>query len=346
MSKRAAIVGAQGYSGLALAQYLLDHPEMTLSAVFARQIDWQLCHDINHAAAITVPTYLVDDLTKHLPELDVIFLATPAAVSIDLAPICLQQHLLVIDISGGFRLSAEQYPNWYGFQHQAADLLPQAHYGLVPWQQKPTSHLIANPGCYATAALMALLPVMSHIAPDSIILDGKSGVTGAGRSAKKQMLFAEVDSDFYPYKIGQHQHTPEISRSIAKLTGQFVMPKLTTQILPISRGIAMTLYARLLPGTDQQQIDQAFQTAYQDYRLVSYASLAQAQKHSPQLLHLKSVVNSAKTHLVYQVDGAYLQVFSFIDNLCKGAASQAIENLNLYFDWPVSLGLLPQEQSV
>lgn len=344
MSKQAAIIGTQGYSGLALAGYLLDHPSVKLYAVFARQADWQLCHDINHPAAGAVPTYSVEDISDHLSKLDVIFLATPAEVSIELVPLCLQQGVVVIDLSGGFRLPAEQYPDWYDFQHQQPALLAQAHYGLVPWQQKPSTNLIANPGCYATAALMALLPVAFHIKLDSIILDGKSGVTGAGRAAKKQMLFAEVDGDFYPYKVGLHQHTPEISQSITKLTGQFVMPKLTTQILPIARGIAMTLYAQLLPGTEQQHIEQAFETAYQDYPLVSHASLNHAQQHAPQLLHLKSVVGTAKTHLVYHIDEHGLQVFSFIDNLCKGAASQAIENLNLYFDWPVSLGLLPQEK--
>ena len=343
LKKRIAIIGTQGYSGLTLASYLLDHPQVELATVFARQDDWQLGHDLIHPKAQSVPTFSMEDFPQHLSSLDVVFLATPANVSIEWVPICLAAGVLTIDLSGGFRLPEAAHPEWYGFTHQAPGFLDEAHYGLSPWQSAKPTQLIANPGCYATAALMAVLPVVPLMHVDSLILDGKSGVTGAGRSAKRHMLFAEVAGDFYPYKVGRHQHTPEITHAIAGVTGQTVAPKLTTQILPTQQGIAMTAYARLKAGVTAQDVEQAFTQAYQDYPLVTQMPLLQAEQQEPQLLHLKSVVGTPMTHLVYTVDAHGVQVFCFIDNLHKGAASQAIENLNRYYDWPVSLGLLPGE---
>ncbi len=355
--QKTGIIGAHGYSGRELARLLLPHPHAELTAIFSRDPEWNVTHDLPEAKQHHIKHFPMEALSEQASSLDVVFLATPVEVSMALAPQLLEQGVTVIDLSGAFRLSSEDFARWYGLPHHAPALLHQAQYGLCPWwlntnskkSKQEAGTLISNPGCYATCALMALLPLLSAGAIDAehIIIDAKSGVSGAGRKATKNKLFCELSQDFYPYKVGQHQHAPEIARFCEAFSGKKSAPLLTTQLLPLKRGISMSIYAKLSPALKAQAhqtlpnaLHQTYETAYQDYPLVKYSYLDADDYHSSQaLLSLKHVVGSARTHITYQVQGDNVLIFASLDNLMKGAASQAIENLNAMLGVPIDTGL-------
>lgn len=272
---------------------------------------------------------------------DVVFLATPAEVSLGLAPRLVAQGRKVIDLSGAFRLESGDYPEWYGFEHTEAQALASAQYGLVPFVGPRASALIANPGCYATAISLALIPVIraGFIDERSIVIDAKSGTTGAGKKAKEGLLYSEVEGECLPYKVGRHQHYPEIVRTVELFTGRKIEAHLTTSLLPVRRGIIAGVYSRLHAGKSAEHVHQALEAAYRGYPLVSFGAI----DDEPGLLQLRRVVGTARTHLSYFVDREKLYLFSCIDNLMKGAASQAVENFNRLNDLPHGAGIENRE---
>lgn len=311
-----AVVGGSGYSGLELSRILKRHPNTNLSAC--------------------VGTRDMDILWSKLQELDTVFLATPAEVSVELAPKILAAGIHVIDLSGAFRLNTlnifEDYAKWYNFSHSEVSLVEQAHYGLVPWNKplfttSPT--LIANPGCYATAILMGLLPLLNSqlILPESLVIDAKSGTTGAGKKAVESQLFSEVDGECLPYKVGKHQHLPEINLFAQKFSKISIDPFLTTSLIPVRRGITAGIYAQMTKGKGLSDVELAFKEYYATYPFILKG------------LQLKSVVGTPSTQFSFEVVDGKLYLFSSLDNLLKGAASQAIENFNLLHQLPVETGL-------
>lgn len=331
--KRIAVVGARGYSGLELIRILNHHPLIQKVSAFATQnfklSQWPKvdCHTL-----------------EHLPEADadLVFLATPAETSLELAPQCLKRGQSVVDLSGAFRLKTHSYAEHYRFEHTSPEWLKEARYGLQPWLQDhsiPTSGpvLIANPGCYATAILTALLPVLKDklIQPNSIVIDAKSGTTGAGKKAVESQLFAEVDQDCLPYRIGRHQHLPEIQEACLAWSAIQIDPFMSTSLLPVRRGITAAVYARVQSGVSPKQIEDSFRQAYVDQPLIRFAAI----EDQADLLSLRKVVGTARVHLAYQLMGDKLYLYSALDNLLKGAASQAVENMNRIFDWSGHLGL-------
>jgi N-acetyl-gamma-glutamyl-phosphate reductase len=340
--KKVAIVGARGYSGLELARILLKHPETELAACFAHDHAFSLSDYLTEQAAETVPVFPLRSLASMLPNLDTVFLATPAEGSLELAPLILDApntQANVIDLSGAFRFQngteAERqakFELWYKTKH------PQqrtATFGLAPFAQpvKAGKALIANPGCYATAALMGIIPLLkaATIQPQTLVIDAKSGTTGAGRKAAESQLFAEVEGECLPYKIASHQHLPEIQEWAETFTQTKIDPFFTTHLLPVRRGILASIYAELAPGKIEHDVAAAFNQAYKNYPL--------ARINGANALSLKKVAGSARTHLSYKVSGNKLYLFSLIDNLLKGAASQAVENFNVLHDYPYALGL-------
>lgn len=348
MQYKATIIGAQGYAGRELARLLLTHPQIQLAQVFSRNADWHLSHDLPEAASALVKHTLfpevLSDLSNACQAMDIIFLATPHEVSLQCVPHLYDGKKIIVDLSGAFRLPVGVFEEWYQHTHSATDLLASAQFGLCPQQTDNKSTLIANPGCYATAILMALLPLaQAGLVNDAhIIVDAKSGISGAGRSAKTELLFGEIDNNFFPYKIGAHQHTPEIENTIQQLANVKTQITLTTQVLPIQRGIAASLYIPLQGNKEEviEQIKNAYQKAYGDYSLVRYAYLPDLNAKEKQLfLSLKNVIGTCRTHISYQIVNNYIVVFSMIDNLLKGAASQAIENANRLCKLPLTSGL-------
>lgn len=358
--QRVAIVGARGYSGLELARLLLRHPRASLAGCFATDSSFELSNFLFDAGAESVPTWSMDEFDSRVREIHTLFLATPAEVSLELAPRALSLGVHVVDLSGAFRLkrgNADErkatYRKWYGFDHSAPEQLLAAEYGLVPWAgglsaKAPT--LVANPGCYATSVLMAILPLLraNAIVRDTLVVDAKSGTSGAGRKASEATSFTEVEGECLPYKVARHQHWPEIVQQAAAHGGGDIAPFFTTHLLNVRRGIISSIYARLTPsfvGASDRESDAKiatlFREAYSSYPLARFGALGTPETDA--LLSLKRVVGSARTHVAWKVEGDKLHVFSLIDNLVKGAASQAVENFNRLIDAPVSTGLVEME---
>ncbi len=343
---KTAIIGARGYSGLELSRILLKHPRTELVACLASTDDWKLDSYLPESAAKKVGILPMSALETLTGKVDVVFLATPAEVSIELAPKLLAAGMSVIDLSGAFRIELSTFSKWYGFEHTQPALIQQAQFGLCPWVgPKPSSRgpvLVSNPGCYATSILMALMPVLKDglIKPETLVIDAKSGSSGAGRKASEDLLFTEVDGECLPYRVGKHQHTPEIIQCLEKMTGVTIDPIFTTSLLATRRGIISGIYARLSSKVSSKSKTDAmnalaasFNNAYEAYPLVAHGPVDR------KLPSLKRVVGSARTQISYTVEGDKLYLFSAIDNLMKGAASQAVENLNRLIDAPLSLGL-------
>ena len=330
-----SVVGVRGYAGLETARLLLSHPEVDLTCCFTTS-SFSLSDVLTSEKAQTVKCYLISEIMNHLT--DVIFLATPAEVSLELAPKLVAAGKKVIDLSGAFRLKKNDYQKWYGLTHTEKESLATAEYGLVPWVGPiKNNSLIANPGCFATAVTMALLPLLKNnlIALDSIVIDAKSGTTGGGKKASENLLFSEVSGDCLPYKIGRHQHYPEIMEAAESLTGKKIEAHFVTSLLPVRRGIIAGIYAKLKVGIDLEKVKAAFTESYADYPLVQHGVAGD----NLSLLQLKKVVGTGKTHICYEVVDERLYLFSCIDNLLKGAASQAIENFNRIYDFPAITGL-------
>lgn len=351
-SMKVAVVGGSGYAGLELVRLLLKHPIASLRVCFTTQPGLSFSDYLPVRGAKVVPVAPVGDIEKWASELDTVFLATPAEASMDLAPRLLASGAHVVDLSGAFRLgSAAEYREWYGAEHACPALLGKAEYGLLPWVEEKApaegaARLVANPGCYATSVLMALLPLLKRglVKPDSIVIDAKSGTSGAGRKASVNLLFTEVEGECLPYRIARHQHLPEIKRFAEALSGTAIDPLFTTHLLGIRRGIISGIYARLGAAVTQLDLSSAYANDYSDYGLVEWGPLeGLTERSAAHQLSLKRVVGTALTRIHYQIDGDRLYLFSLIDNLVKGAAGQAIENFNRLHGMAAGTGLTDLE---
>ena len=336
-----AVIGGSGYAGLELVRLLLKHPNCELKACFSAHASFKLSDFLPERVAKGIPVLPLDELPSWNSQLHTVFLSTPPEVSLELAPQILERGSHVVDLSGAFRLKmgtaaeqAETYQKWYNLDHQALPLLDRAIYGLTPWARIPASkhaQLISNPGCYATTILMALIPLLRRnwIDPNRIVIDAKSGTSGAGRTPKENLLFTEVEGECLPYRVGRHQHLPEICQGASALAGVSISPHFTTHLLNVRRGIIAGIYAELvLPMTDTE-LSAAFAEDYSDYGLVQWSAIDQAESRTTQYgLSLKRIVGLPDTRILYRTEGTKLYLFSLIDNLIKGAAGQAVENFN------------------
>lgn len=329
-----AVVGARGYAGLELSKLLLRHPGVQLTHCFATQ-EFSLANEIMAPGADKVTCLSEAQLLRNLA--DIVFLATPAEVSMNLVPQILAKGKRVIDLSGAFRLKINDTRKWYGFEQTALEELKQSEYGLVPFcgPLKKETKVIANPGCYATAISLALIPLLRRglIDPANLVIDAKSGTTGAGRKANEGTLFSEVDGECLPYKVGKHQHMPEIQETVASFSGVQIEPHFSTHLLPVKSGIVASIYAKS-NTSDLAEIQKAFSEEYASYPLVRHGT--EISKYA----RLKNVVGTPYCHISYELVGNKLYVFSLIDNLLKGAASQAVENLNRVMDLPAHFSLI------
>src|SRR6478735_6119104 len=250
------IVGVSGYSGIELARIVAGHPQMTLALAVSDK--WAGTTLAEHLPIATSGGALVVRPQKEATAaafagLDIVFLCTPAEASIALAPLALEAGARVVDLSGAFRLPANEYPRWYGFAHARPELLPAACYSMPEAGASGdirSARLVSNPGCYATASTLAVLALLRGeiIGRDGIIVDAASGTTGAGRKATEDFSFSEVDGDFRAYRVLRHQHTPEIERALALAGQPPIKITFTPHLLPTRRGILATVYGRLNRG--------------------------------------------------------------------------------------------------
>ncbi|BDG04238.1 N-acetyl-gamma-glutamyl-phosphate reductase [Anaeromyxobacter oryzae] len=334
----AAIVGASGYAGLELTRLLARHPRVRITALYSDR--WS-----GEKASARLP---LDGPAGELAYLslaeaegagaEIVFLATPAEVSAALAPKLLAKGARVVDLSGAFRLAdARAYPPWYGFEHPAPALLAEARYGL-PELAREALHgatLVTNPGCYATAIALALAPLLRSglVRADGVAVTGMSGVSGAGRKAAEDYSFVEVSEDVRAYRLGKHQHVPEIEQTVARYAGACGPISFTPVLVPIRRGILATATLRLDGKASAADLAAALQAAY--------ASEPFVRALPADRVMVKDVVHTNRCHVGVAVDaraGAAVAV-SAIDNLVKGAAGQAVQAMNAAMGWPETAGL-------
>jgi N-acetyl-gamma-glutamyl-phosphate reductase len=339
------VVGASGYSGIELCRLIAQHPDLTLR--FAASERWEgdtLRSRTGIGGTVGEVHYrAVEGALAEARGCAAVLLATPSEVSLRLVPTLLDAGVRVVDLSGAFRLrSAAAYPGAYGFEHPAPALLAEAVYGLPEFgrQGLAGARLVANPGCFATAAALAVAPLLSAglLAAEAVVVDASSGVTGAGRQVQERYSFAEVDEDVRAYRVLRHQHTPEIAQTLARAAGRPAALTFTPHLLPVRRGILSTASARLLPGTEPERLRAALQNAYRAEPLVEVVD-------SPEDVSLRSVVGTprARVGVAWALDGfdpGRVVVISALDNLLKGAASQALQNLNAMLGLPETRGVL------
>jgi len=276
-----------------------------------------------------------------LEGLDVVFIALPSGEGMKVVPQLMDRVERIIDLGGDFRLQDPAlYEKYYGHKHTASSLLDDAVYGLPELNKDriASAHLVANPGCYPTSAILPLLPLLktSLIAPDHIVINSLSGVSGAGRSASVEMSFAEVNENIRAYKIGRHQHIPEMESILEQASGKHVGLSFVPHLVPLTRGIHSTIHADLTnPSTDEE-----LQSAYEEFYVD--APFVRMRKTTPQI---KDVAYTNFCDMAFTIEPRtdQLIITSVIDNLVKGAAGQAIQNMNIMLGLPEETGLLRKE---
>jgi N-acetyl-gamma-glutamyl-phosphate reductase len=337
---RTSIVGASGYSGAELLKILLRHNFVKVDKLFANSSAGKRVKDVYPwfagNADFTYEQYSVDAVNTS----DLVFIALPSREAMNIVPALLERGKKVIDLGGDFRLKDPAlYEKFYKHQHSAAHLLPEAVFGLPEWNRAAikTASLVANPGCYPTSAILPLAPVLNEglVKPSGITISSLSGVSGAGRSASIDMSFGEVNESVKAYKVGEHQHIPEIKTSLEAITGTPVSLTFVPHLLPITRGIYTSIYAPLAKSVTQSEVVNAFQKYYANEPFIRLSDTA-----IPEIKNV-SYTNFVDIGFRIYADNNHLIILSAIDNLVKGAAGQAVQNMNIMFGFTETEGLLP-----
>jgi N-acetyl-gamma-glutamyl-phosphate reductase len=333
MPTKVAIVGATGYAGGELARILLRHPEVRLVAAVARGKQGTPLRDAMpnlHDAPIGLT--VGDDVQ----DAELIFTALPAGEAAKLAPGWLAEGRRIVDIGSDFRLrDAALYERWYGYTHPAPQLLGEAVYGMTELARERLrgARLVANPGCYPTAAILALAPAAADgLVEGDVIVDAKSGVSGAGHSVDEAFLYGTIDGSVRAYGVPRHRHTPEIAQSLADLG--LAAPRLTfaPHLVPMTRGLIATCYATLREGVTPERVTAAYATHYAQEPFVRFVASFPSTKAT-----LGS--NWCLVHATVDEATHRLVAVGVIDNLVKGAAGSAVQNMNVVLGFPETTGL-------
>ena len=334
------IVGASGYTGVELARLLSNHPDVKLTVATSRQYKGMKLADVYPNLAGMVDIVCEDLETEELAgRADLFFTAVPHQTAMAIVPDLLKAGKKVVDLSADFRLhDAEVYEKWYQV-HTAQEYLAEAVYGLPELyrQQIAEAHLVANPGCYPTSVILGLVPLLQAdaIESETIIVDSKSGASGAGRSAQTGTLFCEVNDGFKAYKVADHRHTPEMEQEISKFCKKQVAISFTPHLLPISRGILSTIYAKLTQTMSDSEVNEVYKSFYKDETFVRVCE--------PGVYPATQFVKGSNfCGIGVKIDNrtGRVIILSAIDNLVKGAAGQAVQNMNLMCNLPETKGLL------
>jgi N-acetyl-gamma-glutamyl-phosphate reductase len=335
---RIAILGASGYTGGELLRLLMPRADVKIIALTAERNAGQKLDAI-------WPQYSQADLPTLIPlkdldpkGLDLVFCALPHGTT-QAVITALPRDLKIVDLSADFRLSdPELYRQWYGQAHSAPDLQCEAVYGLSEIHRHAisTARLVANPGCYPTAAQLPLIPLLRHglIATDDIIINAKSGVSGAGRTAQTNILFAEVAEGMQAYGVGQHRHTPEIEAGLSLAAAQPVMVSFTPHLVPINRGMLCTINVRLNAGVKAADIHALWTQSYASEPFVQILP----QGSTPSTRHVRGT-NLCQMAVFQDRLPQRVILLAVIDNLVKGAAGQALQNMNLMLGCKETAGL-------
>jgi N-acetyl-gamma-glutamyl-phosphate reductase len=335
------IVGGTGYTGSELLRLLVRHPKVEVRAVTSRAEEGVRLDDVFPQLRGHTDLAFTDPEHADLPDCDLVFFATPNGTAMGQAPRLLAAGVRVIDLAADFRLDdVGVWEHWYGMRHAAPELIPDAVYGLPELNRDAIrqARLVANPGCYPTAVTLGLLPLIEAGIVDTqrLIADVKSGVSGAGRNANAGLLMAEVGESFKAYSVGGHRHHPEVCANIRRATGCEIGLTFVPHLVPMVRGIEATLYATLVAsehrsGTDLQVL---YEQRYAEEQFVDVMPVGAT-------LETRSVrgTNLCRMGVAEPRDAGVVVVQSIIDNLVKGAAGQAVQNMNLMFGLEEAMGL-------
>lgn len=334
---RAGIVGATGYTGVELLRLLILHPKVDVVVMTSRSQAGRKVADFFPSLRGQVDLVFTDPEQARLSDCDVVFFATPHGTAMRQVPDLLVQGVKVIDLSADFRLrDPALWTRWYGMPHACPELLEEAVYGLPEFQREAIrkARLVANPGCYPTAVLLGFLPLVEHGLVDTnrLIADAKSGVSGAGRRAQVPMLFGEVSENFKAYGVAGHRHLPEIRQALAARVGAPLGLTFVPHLVPMIRGIHATLYAWSFSSIEVLQ--EAFKACY---ALEPFVDVLPLGSHPETKATRGANVCRLAVHKLSESD--QVVVLSVIDNLIKGAAGQAVQNMNLMFNLDETAGL-------
>ncbi len=334
-----SVIGATGYAGIELLSILSNHSEVVIKHATSQSFSGKRLLDVYEnfslCGEIVLEDYNSDILLK---DSDVVFLCTPHGVSASIVSDLYGKGVKIIDLSGDFRYDdLETYESWYNLKHKCPDLLKKGVYGLceINRDKIKSADLIANSGCYTTNSILPLYPLIKSglIKSDHIIIDAKSGVTGAGRKASIPFSFCEVYGSFKAYGVATHRHTSEIEEQLSKASDNKITLSFTPHLLPINRGILCTIYADL-NGADGSDIAKCYEEAYGNEQFVYVCS-------EGKLPELKHVQNSNSCHIGYVIDKRLNRIIivSCLDNLVKGASGQAVQNMNIIMGLNENTGL-------
>lgn len=330
---KVGIIGASGYTGAELLRLCAQHPEVEVVAATGDSQAGTLASHLYPSLAAAYPNLVFEEYSRErFADLDVVFLGLPHEVSLELVPELASSVRCVIDLSAAYRLKdASLYPRWYGFEHNQPEMLSRAVYGLPELYRNELvgASLIATPGCYVTAASLALTPLVRSGIVDAhgVIVDAASGVSGAGRALKHTSLFSTVDEDFTAYGLLDHRHTPEIEQ----VTGAQVL--FTPHLAPMNRGILATCYAR--PAGNQPTTASLLAAIATFYKNEPFIVVR------PQVPSTKATLGTNCVHITARFDErtGYVMVLAALDNIAKGAAGGAVQSMNVALGLPETVGL-------
>lgn len=336
---RAGIIGVSGYTGKEVLSLLLGHPSVRVTYVAANSTTGPVSDiypEFLNRTTLICQKFSVEDAVSNC---DVVFLALPHTESMKVAGKLLKSGLKVIDLSADYRLkSAKLYEQWYGLKHLDVKNISKAIYGLPELFRTKIkkANFIANPGCYPTAAILGLAPLVATRKDiTSIIIDAKSGVSGAGRKASIGLLHSELNENFKAYKVLSHQHSPEIDQCLGNLAGAKVKSHFVAHLLPITRGILDTIYVQLEDGITINQLHSLYSKFYKVEPFVRVHPLGS----QPEIKNV-AYTNFCDLGFAVSADKKMVVITSAIDNLVKGAAGQAVQNMNIMFGFNEVEGLI------
>lgn len=335
---KAGVVGATGYAGAELVRLLSSHPQAELAAISSVSFEGETLSQV-YPAYYQLCDMVCGSQGDVVKKSDVVFAALPHGLSQELAAECFQNGKVFIDLGADFRLESEEdYKEWYKNTYIHPELHEAAVYGLPELFRENIKgkKIIANPGCYTTAVPLALAPALKNglIEQQGIIADCKSGVTGAGRKPTQNTHYAELNEGFSAYKVASHRHTPEMEQSLSHVAGEAIKLTFVPHLLPVNRGILATCYARLKDGVTMEQVLKAYHAQYDEEYFIRL--LPQGREAD-----IKNVRYSNFCDLSLHIDtrtNTFVAI-SAIDNMVKGAAGQAIQNMNLAFHLDETIGL-------
>lgn len=334
---KTAILGASGYTGAEAVRILAGHPNVEISALTANRHAGSEFGDIYpHLAHAGYPS-LQKWEDVNWDDIDVVFACLPHGASEETISALAPSVSKIIDLSADFRIKdAGLYEKTYGRAHTARKLLSEAVYGLTEYTRNKLKNtdLVACPGCYPTASLLALLPALGLIESDNIIIDAKSGVSGAGRKESVALIFPETSEGAHAYGVATHRHAPEIDQILTRHAGADIQVSFTPHLIPMNRGMIATVYAKLGEGVDYIDLRAAYEKRYANEHFVH----VEAEGVVPHTRHVRAS-NQCRIGVFEDRRPGHVIIISVIDNLTKGSSGQAVQNLNVMMGWDETLGL-------